>query len=132
MWDLWNPDSRVSLQLQVLANETIGFLRAATRGVVVNDETLALDVIDELGATGSYLQHPHTLAHYREPFYATLFDKGTYSQWQKMGGRTVEEKAARVVDEILEKHHVPPLNADIQEQIRAIVRREQEWSDTKK
>jgi trimethylamine--corrinoid protein Co-methyltransferase len=47
-----------SLQLQVMANETIGFLRAATRGVVVDEETLALDAIDEVGPTGSFLQHP--------------------------------------------------------------------------
>ncbi len=41
-----------SLQLQVIANEAIGFLRAMTRGVVVDEETLALNVIEELGPTG--------------------------------------------------------------------------------
>ena len=52
-----------SLQLQVMANDTIGFLRAATCGVVVDEETLALDVVEELGPTGDYLTHPHTLRH---------------------------------------------------------------------
>jgi trimethylamine--corrinoid protein Co-methyltransferase len=42
-----------SLQLIAIANDTLGFLRAATRGVVVDDETLALDVIEELGPTGN-------------------------------------------------------------------------------
>jgi trimethylamine--corrinoid protein Co-methyltransferase len=58
-----------SLQLQVIANDTIGWLRAATAGVSVSDETLALDVIDELGPTGNYLTHEHTLRHYKEPYY---------------------------------------------------------------
>jgi trimethylamine--corrinoid protein Co-methyltransferase len=114
-----------SLQLQVIANDTIGFLRAATRGVVVDDETLALDVVDELGPTGEYLNHDHTLKHFREPFYSSLADKGTYSQWVKRGATTMEERAAKRVDEILESHRPEPLPADVQGDIRKIIEREQ-------
>jgi trimethylamine--corrinoid protein Co-methyltransferase len=118
-----------SLQLQVMANETIGFLRAATRGVVVDDETLALDAIDEVGPTGSFLQHPHTMRHYKEPFYSKLFDKGPYSLWEKNGCLSLEDKAAREVDRILKAHTVEPLPTDVQEKIKAIVKREQAWID---
>ncbi len=121
-----------SLQLQVMANETIGFLRAATRGVVVDDETLALDAIDEVGPTGSFLQHPHTMRHYKEPFYSKLFDKGPYSLWEKNGRLTLEDKAAREVDRILETHTVDSLPEDVQAKIKAIVKREQDWIDGKK
>ena len=121
-----------SLQLQVMANETIGFLRAATRGVVVDDETLALDAIDEVGPTGSFLQHPHTMRHYKDPFYSKLFDKGPYSLWEKNGRLTLEDKAAREVDRILETHTVDPLPEDVQAKINAIVKREQDWIDGKK
>ena len=118
-----------SLQLQVIANETIGFLRAATRGVVVDDETLALDVIDELGPTGNYLQHPHTMRHFKEPFHSRLFDKGPYSLWLKKGGMSMEQHAAKVIDEILEKHRTAPLPEDVRTAIRAVVKREQAWID---
>jgi trimethylamine--corrinoid protein Co-methyltransferase len=121
-----------SLQLQVMANETLGFLRAATRGVVVDDETLALDAIDEVGPTGSFLQHPHTMRHYKEPYYSKLFDKGPYSLWEKNGRLSLEDKAAREVDRILETHNAAPLPDDVKEKIRAIVRREQDWIDRKK
>jgi trimethylamine--corrinoid protein Co-methyltransferase len=114
-----------SLQLQVIANDTIGFLRAATRGVVVDDETLALDVIEELGPTGNYLTHDHTLRHFKEPFYSSLADKGTYSQWVDRGATTMEERAAKRVDEILESHQAEPLPADVQRDIGKIVEREQ-------
>ena len=120
-----------SLQLMVMANETIGFLRAATRGVVVDEETLALDAIDEVGPTGSFLQHPHTLRHYKEPFYSRLFDKGPYSLWEKNGSLSLEEKAAREVDRILKTHAAAPLAEDVQAKIRAIVAREQAWIDKK-
>jgi trimethylamine--corrinoid protein Co-methyltransferase len=114
-----------------MANATIGFLRAATRGVPVDDETLALDVIDEMGPTGNYLQHPHTLRHYKEPFYSKLFDKGAYSMWEKKGRLTMEQKAAALVDEIIETHTAEPLPEAVQADIRAIVNREQEWIDGK-
>ncbi|WP_304511917.1 trimethylamine methyltransferase family protein [Desulfobacula sp.] len=120
-----------SLQLLVMANETIGFLRAATKGVKVDDETLALDVIEEQGPTGSYLSHPHTLKHYKEPFYSKLFDKGSYSMWEKKGKLTMEQKAAKVVDDIIENHIVDSLPDDVQTKIKTIVKQEQDWIDSK-
>ncbi|HET91955.1 MAG TPA: hypothetical protein ENN99_14635 [Chloroflexi bacterium] len=121
-----------SLQLQVIANDLIGWLRAATAGVLVNDETLALDVVDELGPTGDYLSHPHTLRHFKEPFYSKLADKGTYSQWVERGATTMEARAAQQVDAILESHTPAPLPADVQREIENIVQREQAWIDSRK
>jgi trimethylamine--corrinoid protein Co-methyltransferase len=115
-----------SLQLQVIANDTIGFLRAATRGVAVDDETLALDVIAELGPTGDYLSHAHTLRHLREPFYSRLADKSTYSQWMERGATTMEARAAQQVEQILANHEPDPLPDGAQQGIRAIVQRELE------
>ncbi|MGD9048554.1 MAG: trimethylamine methyltransferase family protein, partial [Anaerolineae bacterium] len=114
-----------SLQLQVIANDTIGWLRAATRGVPVDEESMALDVIEELGPTGDYLSHQHTMRHFREPFYSRLADKGTHSQWVARGATTMEERAARQVEEILESHRPEPLPAEVQRDLTAIVQREQ-------
>jgi trimethylamine--corrinoid protein Co-methyltransferase len=114
-----------SLQVQVIANDTIGFLRAATRGVPVDEETLALDVIEELGPTGDYLTHEHTLAHFREPFYSRLADKGTYSQWVERGATTMEERAAKEADRILTSHEPEPLPVEVQLELKKIVGREQ-------
>jgi trimethylamine--corrinoid protein Co-methyltransferase len=118
-----------SLQLQVIANDTIGWLRAATTGVVVNDETLGLDVIEELGPTGDYLSHDHTLRHFREPYYSKLADKGTYSQWLDRGATSMEERAAEEVDRILEAHELQPLPPSVVQDIKKIVQREQAWID---
>jgi trimethylamine--corrinoid protein Co-methyltransferase len=120
-----------SLQMLAICNDHIGFIRAATAGVVVNDETLALDVIEELGATGNYLDHPHTLKHFKEPFYSKLADKGTYSQWVDKGATTMEERAARQVDKILASHEPEPLPPDVQQDLKKIVEREQAWINSK-
>jgi trimethylamine--corrinoid protein Co-methyltransferase len=120
-----------SLQLQVMANDTIGWLRAATAGVVVDDETLALDVVDELGPDGDYLSHQHTMRHFREPFYSKIADKGTHGQWLERGATSMEHRAARLVDKILESHEPEPLPADVRQSIKSIVQREQAWIDGK-
>ena len=118
-----------SLQLLVIANETIGFLRAATCPIRVDEETLAVEVTQELGPSGSYLTHPHTLRHFREPFYSDLFDKGNHSQWQKKGALTMEQRAGHVIDTILASHTPSPLPEEVQKAIHAIVAREQKWID---
>ena len=120
-----------SMQIMAIANDILGFLRAATRGVEVNDETLALDVIEELGPTGRSLDHEHTLRHFRKPFYSKLADKNQYSVWQKRGGKTMEARAAEMVDSILAEHRPEPLPEDVQKAIKVIVEREQAWVDGK-
>ncbi len=124
---------QASLQLVTMANEFIGFLRAATRGVTVDDETLALDVVEELGPTGNYLAHPHTMRHVREPFYSKMMDKGGYAQWEKNGKKRMEQLAAEKIDRILDTHQVQqPLTADVQKAVQEIVTRQQKWIDTRK
>jgi trimethylamine--corrinoid protein Co-methyltransferase len=118
-----------SLQIITMANDILGFLRAATKGIEVNEETLALDVIEELGPAGSYLDHEHTLQHFREPFYSELADKNQYSVWKKRGGKTMEDRAAEMVDSILADHQPELLSAEVQKSIKEIVTREQAWVD---
>jgi trimethylamine--corrinoid protein Co-methyltransferase len=114
-----------SLQLIAICNDHLGFLRAATRGVEVTEETLALDVIEELGPTGSYIGHDHTMRHFKEPYYSKLADKNPYSVWQKRGATTMEQRAAQLVDSLLAKHKPEPLPTDVQQAIKKIVEREQ-------
>ena len=122
---------QASLQLQVIADDFIGFLRAATAGVPVNDETLALDVIEEMGPQGNYLGHEHTLRHYKDPYYSKLADKGVYAKWLNKGGTTMEQRAAQEVERILSSHAAEPLPAEILQKLDRIVEREQALADSR-
>ncbi len=112
---------QASLQLMVICADSIGFLRAATRGVMVSDETLALDTIEEMGPTGNYLSHDHTMRHFREPYYSKLADKGVYAQWVQKGSTTMEQRAARVIDRLLAEHESDPLPPDVRRDLKRIV-----------
>lgn len=121
-----------SLQLLAIDNDLIGFIRAATKSVDINKETLALDLIDELGPTGDYLAHDHTYNHFRDPYYSALADKRQYDDWMDQGGDTMEKRAAEQVDAILESHQVEPLPERIQTNLRKVVADEQKRVDQEK
>lgn len=114
-----------SLPLIAICDDLIGWLRAATAPVSVDAEALALEVVEELGPEGNYLAHDHTFQHFRQAYYSRLADKRPYSQWAERGATTMEERAAEQVEEILAQHQPEPLPANVQQQLKAIVEREQ-------
>jgi trimethylamine---corrinoid protein Co-methyltransferase len=111
-----------SLQLMAIADDLLGWIRAATAGVPVTEETLALDVVEELGPNGDYLSHDHTYRHYKDAYYSKLADRRIFSAWQEDGSTTMAQRAAIKVDEILEKHQAEPLGEDIQQALRDYVK----------
>jgi trimethylamine--corrinoid protein Co-methyltransferase len=113
-----------SLALMAICNDWVDWIRHATAGVDVTREGLALDVVHELGPSGDYLSHPHTLAHCRDGCYPSLVDMFTYSRWVEQGGIDMAERAAVLVERILEEHEVEPLVPDIQRDVHALVERE--------
>jgi trimethylamine--corrinoid protein Co-methyltransferase len=65
-----------SLEMAVICDEIISLASWITRGMEVNDETLALDVIREVGPKGSFLSHKHTAKWFRqEIFIPKLFNR---------------------------------------------------------
>lgn len=110
-----------SLQLIAISNDLLGWIRSATRGVVVDEETLALDVVEELGPEGDYLSHDHTFRHFRDAHYSKLADRQIYSAWQDAGSTTMAERAAAQVDEILANHSVEAVEQEIKTALREYV-----------
>ncbi|MGD9317751.1 MAG: trimethylamine methyltransferase family protein [Anaerolineae bacterium] len=113
-----------SLPLMAICNDWIQWIRHATAGVDVSHEGMALDVVHEVGPSGNYLAHPHTAAHCRDGCYPGLVDMNTHARWVEQGKLDMAERAARLVDRILEEHRVEPLPPDIQRDVHAVVERE--------
>jgi len=115
-----------SLAQLVICDEIVGWLEHFMAPVEINDETLALDLIDEAGPDGQFLDSKHTLTHFQEHWYPGVFERGNYDQWQAAGGKSLGERAAERVEEILEEHKPEPLPEDVARKIKAIVRRAEE------
>jgi trimethylamine---corrinoid protein Co-methyltransferase len=112
-----------SLAALAICNEVAGWLRHACQPVEISAETLALDLIDQVGPDGQFLQLPHTRRHVRERWYPTLIDRDTYDGWLAKGGKTLPERAAEQVSQILASHQCEPLTPAVAEAVRRVVLR---------
>jgi trimethylamine--corrinoid protein Co-methyltransferase len=92
----------------VLVNEVLSMVNQYMGGIAVDDETLAVDLIDRVGPGHHYLQEDHTLGHFREVWYSKLFDRTIYAQWLERGGKRFEERLREQTQKAME-HKPSPL-----------------------
>jgi trimethylamine--corrinoid protein Co-methyltransferase len=91
-----------SPEMVVICDELVHMIKHVLGGIVVTDETLALDVIREVGHGGSFLEHMHTLQYFRkEMFFPTLFKRQAIDEWVNSGKRLSHQVAHERVLEIL-------------------------------
>jgi trimethylamine--corrinoid protein Co-methyltransferase len=110
-----------SLEMLAVSDEVIGYIRRYCRGIEVNNETLALDLIAELGPEGDYLSSEHTVNHYRETWYPSLFNRNHFDGWVAEDGQTLGERARKGVEEILKNHAPEPLDQKVRQEIEKIL-----------
>lgn len=113
-----------SLELVVLCNEIIGWLRRYLRGPLeITEETLALDLIHAVGPDGSFIESKHTLRHCRDDWKPALFDRQDYRAWSEAGATTFYQRANRFVRETLETHPRNALPVPVASRIRTVIQR---------
>ncbi len=113
----------MSLEKIVLDNELAGYVKRVMRGIEVSDETLAVDVIDEVGPGGTFLAHPHTRKWFRqEQYFPTIFDRRKYEDWVRRGRKDAVQRAQERVQEILRDYWPEPLDPDIKKRMEEYVR----------
>jgi trimethylamine--corrinoid protein Co-methyltransferase len=110
-----------SLEMMAICDEVIGYIRHYARGIEVNDETLALDLIAELGPEGDYLSSEHTVNHYRETWYPRLFNRNHFDGWLAEDGQSLRQRTQKRVEEILNNHKPEPLDQKIKQEIENIL-----------
>jgi len=101
--------------------EVYGIVQKVTGGIVVDDETLALDVIRKVGPSGTYLAEKHTRAHMSEIWRPGVWDRTPYDAWLAAGRKGALENAEERAREILRTHAPDPLPDDVQAELRRLV-----------
>ena len=111
----------------VIDNEIAGGIRHVLRGFEVNQETLAVDVIKEIGPRGAFVAHDHTLRHLREVvFPSQLFERLGWASAMNQRLRGVEERARQVAAELMQRESEPVLAPEQERAIDEVVR--EAWS----
>jgi trimethylamine--corrinoid protein Co-methyltransferase len=103
-------------------DEAIGYSRRITRGIEVNDDTLAVDVINKVGPNNHYLRQPHTRRYYKtEYFYPKLLDRQDFENWSATGSLTMKDRTEARVRDILATYKASPIKPETEKVIRKVL-----------
>lgn len=96
-------------------------------GLPVNDDTLALDTVKEVGPGGMYLAAPHTLANFRDVIYRSdLASTEDLKLWTERGSQDAETRANAIYKKMLEDYEDPELDAAVDEELQAFIAKRKE------
>ncbi len=110
----------------VMDNEFARMIKHTIEGIPVNDETLAVDAIKEIGIGKDFLSHDSTYKHMRSQSQPKLIDRRMREDWVKEGSTDIYQRALEQARFILENHKPDPLPEDVLAAIRSIVEEAEE------
>jgi trimethylamine--corrinoid protein Co-methyltransferase len=106
--------------LLMLDDEICGYAARIGRGIEVNENTLALDVIKQVGFSGSYLAEDHTAENFRQSlFLPELSSRETFDNWKKSGENMAMDNAREKVRKVLVDHKPLELDPQIEKELEA-------------
>lgn len=104
---------RASYEKMVLDADLLSMVAEFLTPMTVDDETLAVEVINEVGPGGHFFGVGHTQSRYRNAFYAPMIsDWRNFESWAEAGSPTADQKAAELVATLLESYEPPALADD--------------------
>jgi trimethylamine--corrinoid protein Co-methyltransferase len=111
-----------SLEMLVIADEIVALARRVLRGIEVSEETLMLDLIDEVGPGGHFVATRETASRCREEIWMPrLMSREPWEDWVVGGQVTMLDRARDRVRAILTTHEPPPLPTGSEARIEAIL-----------
>ena len=120
-----------SFAKMVMDADQLSHLLGLAKGLDVDDDALALDAIGDVGPSGHFFGHAHTIEHYDSAFYRPMTaETGTWDQWVEEGRQDVEARAAAVAASLIDSFEPPPLDEGVAEGLDEFVaRRRRELPD---
>ena len=110
----------------VMDNEFARMIKFVLNGIPVNNETLAVDAIREIGIGKNFLGHISTLNHMKSQSQPQLIDRKMRERWTAAGSTDMYQRAIEEARYILENHKPDPLPDDVLAAMHAIVEEAEE------
>ncbi|MCU0853200.1 MAG: trimethylamine methyltransferase family protein, partial [Thermoplasmata archaeon] len=113
----------LSFEQLLLDYDLVTELLYVYKGIDVNEETVAKDLIKEVGIGGTFLAKRHTLAHLRDAWSPVVFEYGTYEDWVKRGSVDPVKRANMKAKELLSQAKSIPPEAKVAKELDSILRK---------
>jgi len=121
-----------SLEKLIIDAEVLQMVAASLEPFAVNNETLALDAIREVGPAGHFFGSAHTMERYEQAFYAPMLSNwSNHESWLESGSVNTEQRANQIWKQLLQEYQQPPIDPAVDEALRDYVfRRKREIDKT--
>ncbi len=112
-------ESCQSIEKLVIDNDVCGMALRLIKGIHVNTETLAVDLIKNVGPGKQFLTTEHTRKWFRAEHFipSTVVDRLSRERWEKEGSKNTFERAHNLVKKILSEHRPEQLPADVEKDL---------------
>jgi trimethylamine--corrinoid protein Co-methyltransferase len=104
-----------SPEMIVLCAEMISEVRRFARGVSLDAEQIALDVIHAVGPGGSFVAEEHTLRHFREAWQPKVFGRYRMADWVRHGSKRLDARLRERTLSLMQSHAPQPVLQAIQD-----------------
>jgi trimethylamine--corrinoid protein Co-methyltransferase len=110
----------VSFEHFVMNDEIIGRALRILKGIEVDPEHLALEVIREVGPGGNFMTSPHTLTHLRTEFFPGngVTDANPRAKWEADGSLDVRERGRLIAKRLIARAKISHLPEEADRAIR--------------
>ena len=113
----------LSFQQLMIDHEIARMILRTVRGIPVNGEHLAVDVISRVGIGGHFMTEDHTINHFKsEAVEPHLFARDNYDGWVVRGNPEIKQIATEKVKNILKSHEVAPLPDGMEKEFAKIIK----------
>ena len=112
-----------SYEKLIIDEQIIGMAFRFLQGITLNEKSLALDVIHEVGPRGNYLAHEHTVKMFKkEHFIARLSQRNKYDVWVQKGKIACPSRRLKKRKEFYIFRPPEPLDERMEKELMDIVR----------
>jgi len=116
-------ESCQSLVKLVIDHDICGMALRLARGITFRDGLLAEDLRGDLSSGDLFLTSPLTLSAFREEHYipSSVVDRKNLGEWERSGGRSINDRARERVQSLLDSHQGDPLEPELSRELRRII-----------
>ncbi len=104
----------------MLQNEFLDNVLQVVGGIDVSEESIAMDVIRDVGPGGEFITHEHTLHNFRKLSTTDLIFRNTREHWEAVGSPDIVELAYEKAMGILDTYHPEPRSEKVQSELDSI------------
>jgi trimethylamine--corrinoid protein Co-methyltransferase len=112
----------LSLEKFIIDEEMLSRVFKIAEGIDVSDEAMSMDIIKEIGTSGSYITHQNTFDHFTELWRPTVSDWDPYAEWEGKGSPDILVKANKMWKERLANAPEMLIDKELDKALKAYIK----------